>query len=236
MKTRTEIIQALIDHIGATMYLEIGVSDGGNYRAIRCDNKVGVDPHPHRLHRPTHQMTSDDFFTANSQKWDVIFIDGMHEATQAARDIRNAIACLNKGGAVVVHDVMPHAEWLTRPFSQYRTGEMWTGNVWQAFLYIAAEGKYKAQVLDTDFGVGVIYPDEKGTPLALPDKLEYKYDFELMKAYVVDTLALPKGDKPKAEPPKSPERVEFPDDVAEPQPANEEAKKKGPRKRKGIDI
>ena len=43
---RTDIIQSLIDKIGAKKYLEVGVSAGENFREIKCDNKVGVDPEP----------------------------------------------------------------------------------------------------------------------------------------------------------------------------------------------
>ena len=37
---RTDIIQSLIDKVGAENYLEVGVSAGENFRDIKCKNKV----------------------------------------------------------------------------------------------------------------------------------------------------------------------------------------------------
>ena len=39
---RTNIIQSLIDKVGAENYLEVGVSAGENFRDIKCKNKVWI--------------------------------------------------------------------------------------------------------------------------------------------------------------------------------------------------
>ena len=84
---RTDIIQSLIDKIGAENYLEVGVSAGENFRDIKCKNKVGVDPEPST---PAAIHTdSDSFFKDNKRTFDVIFIDGLHHADQVYRDINN---------------------------------------------------------------------------------------------------------------------------------------------------
>ena len=60
---RTDIIQSLINKIDAKKYLEIGVSAGENFRDIKCETKVGVDPEPNTP--ATIHVTSDDFFKNN---------------------------------------------------------------------------------------------------------------------------------------------------------------------------
>ena len=77
---RTDIIQSLIDKVGAENYLEVGVSAGENFRDIKCKNKVGVDPEPSTP--ATIHIDSDSFFKDNKRTFDVIFIDGLHHADQ----------------------------------------------------------------------------------------------------------------------------------------------------------
>ena len=61
---RTEIIQFLIDKIGAKKYLEIGMGPGLNFNTIKCDYKISVDPNP--TVQVTHSITSDEFFNQNN--------------------------------------------------------------------------------------------------------------------------------------------------------------------------
>ena len=43
-------------------------------------------------------MTSDDFFLSNKDKFDVIFIDGLHIYEQVRKDVVNSINAINDGG------------------------------------------------------------------------------------------------------------------------------------------
>ena len=52
-------------------------------------------------------MTSDDFFRDNKEKFDLIFIDGLHETNQVDRDIENSLKFINKGGTILLHDCLP---------------------------------------------------------------------------------------------------------------------------------
>ena len=47
---------------------------------------------------------SDSFFKQNKQKFDVIYIDGWHEAPQVYRDINNSWDCLNINGIIICDD------------------------------------------------------------------------------------------------------------------------------------
>jgi predicted O-methyltransferase YrrM len=51
-----------------------------------------------------YKSTSDEFFKNNGKKYDVIYIDGWHEAPQVYRDICNSWNCLNEGGLVICDD------------------------------------------------------------------------------------------------------------------------------------
>ena len=51
-------------------------------------------------------MTSNEFFKANSKKYDLIFVDGDHSSNQVEIDINNSWKILNKGGYLILDDYM----------------------------------------------------------------------------------------------------------------------------------
>jgi SAM-dependent methyltransferase len=111
--------------------------------------KTAVDPN-----RPTtFQMTSDQFFAANKQAFDIIFIDGLHYANQVLRDIQNALRSLKTGGVVVCHDLNPQSEEMQKV---PRTQMEWTGDCWRAWVQFRSQCPYEMYVLDCDYGVGII--------------------------------------------------------------------------------
>ena len=93
---RFELLNALVKAHGYTSYLEIGVEAGYTFDRIGVQHKVGVDPNG----LATLQLTSDEFFAANLEAFDLIFVDGCHEEHQAYRDM------------VCVGCVVPY-EWTT---------------------------------------------------------------------------------------------------------------------------
>jgi len=50
------------------------------------------------------KSTSDSFFEKNKERFDVIYVDGWHEAPQVYKDINNAWDCLNIGGLMICDD------------------------------------------------------------------------------------------------------------------------------------
>jgi predicted O-methyltransferase YrrM len=52
-------------------------------------------------------MYSDDYFKINDDKYDIIFIDGLHEYRQVLKDIINALNNLTHTGVVLLDDVIP---------------------------------------------------------------------------------------------------------------------------------
>ena len=51
-----------------------------------------------------YKQSSDNFFLENQQKFDVIYVDGWHEAPQVLKDINNAWNFLNKNGILICDD------------------------------------------------------------------------------------------------------------------------------------
>ena len=95
---RTDLINFIVNKINVTKYLEIGIEDGLNFKQIICEYKIGIDPNIHS--KATHFMTSNDFFVSNKEKFDVIFIDGLHHCDQVYLDIKNSLNILNDGGYI----------------------------------------------------------------------------------------------------------------------------------------
>lgn len=149
---RSKIINLLIEKINAKKYLEIGISDGNNFLSINCEYKVGVDPD---LQSPaSFHGTSDEFFNKNTEKFDVIFIDGLHHADQVYKDITNSLQILNKNGYIICHDMNPEKEeHQTIPYN----GGIWNGDCWKAFVKLRSEKtNLEMYVIDTDYGCGII--------------------------------------------------------------------------------
>ena len=158
LKWRFDIINLLIDRCNAKKYLEIGVEDGDNINAIKCDLKHGVDP---ASRNATHHQTSDEFFDMlrSDYKYNVVFVDGLHVADQAERDIVNALDHLHADGYIVVHDCNPPTAWHQRSHDEARkTGfRKWNGDVYKAIVKLrATRNDIDVVVVDTDWGCGVI--------------------------------------------------------------------------------
>jgi SAM-dependent methyltransferase len=178
---RYEVIQKVIDRLGAARYLEIGVASGKCFFTIDCATIIGVDPKDpsvlrHRL--PAHgqyiQATSDRFFAELAgqilgEGIDVAFVDGFHAFPQALADIRNCLAHLRPGGCVIVHDCSPQSpeeeQSLTaREASQY--AGPWAGDVWKAIAWLrATSSDLLIRTLNCDAGCAVIFRAETQQPL-----------------------------------------------------------------------
>ena len=105
--SRISIIQRIIDYKKYNDYLEIGCDQDENFSQINIKNKVGVDPKS----GGTLRMTSDEFFRTNRNKFEIIFLDGLHTYEQTIKDIKNSIKFLKRDGLIVVHDCLPKKIW-----------------------------------------------------------------------------------------------------------------------------
>jgi hypothetical protein len=171
----TEIINALIKKFGYKSFLEIGTQNGVNFEKIECAHKVGVDPDHNS--KTIHYMTSDEFFDINTESFDICFLDGDHNSISAHRDIVNAYCCLNPGGTIVVHDLLPTDELMQRV---PRESKIWTGDVWKSWIKCRRlNDDLEMMVVDCDWGVGLIREGQQET-LKINQPLTYD-DFERNK-------------------------------------------------------
>lgn len=146
---RWDLIQFIIDKYHYTDYLEIGCDKDQSFSKIKIKNKIGVDP----ISGGTIRDTSDNFFRTNNLKFDIIFIDGLHEFTQVKRDIQNSLKILKKDGFILVHDCLPRSI-AHQAVPRYRGS--WNGDVWKSIVEIRTNPYLDTFTCKIDFGVGVI--------------------------------------------------------------------------------
>jgi hypothetical protein len=156
-KTRTDVINLLFDKYKLQSYLEIGVRNpADNFNKIRAQQKHSVDPNPRR--RYTFNLTSDEFFKRYNDKYDVIFVDGLHVAEQTYKDVKNSIEHLNSNGFIVIHDCNPPYESFTRSYEDFlKKPGAWNGTVYKAFIRLKYELKnWSCFVVNENFGCGIL--------------------------------------------------------------------------------
>lgn len=168
--SRTSIINFLLSLFRKeTVYLEIGVRNPDhNFNHISAHKKYSVDPGYEFKENPVDfKITSDDFFKGlesneilhSEIKFDVIFIDGSHHASQVDKDILNSIRYIQNDGFVVLHDCNPPSEWHTRSSYNYiwtPAGRLWNGTTWKAFLKWRFNSHVHSCCIDSDWGVGIL--------------------------------------------------------------------------------
>ena len=134
-------------------YLEIGCADNALFDAVMARRKVGVDPRQ----GGTHRMTSDAFFRSHAgERFDVVFVDGLHLYDQVRRDLDGALSVLKPDGWIAFHDMLPR-DWLEEHVPQIRT-RGWTGDGWKLAFELLASPDVDFRLLAIDHGVLVVKP------------------------------------------------------------------------------
>ena len=149
----------VIDYLQQTYqyksYLEIGCYQDRVFRYAKqiFDRAHCVDP----VQGGTHRMTSDEYFQNNTEDFfDLIFVDGLHEAHQAFRDVQTALRFLRPGGTIMMHDSNPlKKEWAQYPEPNPK-GSIWNGDVWKAVVALRLDKGLEIVVGDFDHGVALI--------------------------------------------------------------------------------
>lgn len=146
---RITIIQNIIDRNKFNSYLEIGCYNDDCFAKINVTKKIGVDP----FMGGNVRMSSDDFFNINKDKFDCIFIDGLHTYEQVKRDIDNSLKCINENGVIIVHDCLPESI-----FEQAvpRSKRRFKGDSWKAIVEMRTRKNIDTYTCVVDEGLGVI--------------------------------------------------------------------------------
>lgn len=173
MKTRTDLINHLIEKHNLKSYLEIGLQNADqNFDKINCEYKVSVDPDPNA--HAVFCKTSDEYFDVISsmaeqymvprndggqdihyKTMDLVFIDGLHTAEQVQKDFENALKILSPNGFIVLHDCNPLKEEHTIVPRPTPTGH-WHGDVYK-FTSRLSSNWVNYRTVDIDCGCGVFY-------------------------------------------------------------------------------
>ena len=172
---RTDIINNFIQKLGYNSYLEIGTQNpNGNFNHINIKNKYSVEPFPPSglgVNDYSFVGTSDQYFDFISPdtKFDIVFIDGLHQYDQVLIDIQNSLDHLSDNGTIVCHDCLPTTEKMQE---RENPGGEWTGDTWKAIAELRVERiDLDIKVVDTDYGCGII---RKGTNIPFATDENYK--------------------------------------------------------------
>lgn len=150
--SKAHIINYLIEKNNYKKYLEIGAGDCFTFDKIKIDYKVGIDPNVSSENIINKE--SNVFFKENTEKFDIILVDGFHTATQVYKDIINSLKILNESGVIVCHNMLPTNENMQK--TSYSGGE-WTGDCWKTFAYLkSARHDLDMFTIDIDYGVSLI--------------------------------------------------------------------------------
>ena len=177
---RWDLIEYLIKKNNYTNYLEIGCDQNQLFSKVIIDNKIGVDP----VSGGNIRKTSDDFFRENNDKFDIVFIDGLHTYEQVKKDILNSVNCLNVNGIILVHDCMPDSLG-KQAVPRYKM--QWNGDVWKAIVDLRHKEDLDIYTCEMDQGIGIISKKKNSSLLSLNKpihKIKFKDYFDNYKEYM----------------------------------------------------
>lgn len=181
--SRADVVNHVLSLFEAPRYLEIGVNMGVTFFAIRAYAKVAVDPKflfdlgEARAKHPESRFyacESDDYFgdPANrNERFDVVYLDGLHTVEQTLRDFCNAIELLDDGGVIIIDDIVPNsyhaslpdfsvAERLRARFSP-KDGS-WMGDVYRLVFFIQSFfQQYRYATVIENHGQLVVWKDRR---------------------------------------------------------------------------
>jgi Methyltransferase domain len=117
----TDIITQIVKLTNCQKYLELGVWYGDNISQVKnyCNYCIGVDLEDKVKNKNFKLIinNTDDFFSENEEKFDIIFIDADHSFDSVKKDFINSLEILNKFGIIFLHDTDPLNEyWAQKDF------------------------------------------------------------------------------------------------------------------------
>ncbi len=169
---RWDLVNLVIEKKNYKSYLEIGCDKDLLFSKIKnIDKKIGVDP----VSGGNFRGTSDKFFFQNKERFDCIFIDGLHTYNQVKLDILNSVDVLNDDGTIFVHDCLP-VNFYQQAVPRCKV--LWTGDVWRSIVELRTFKNLDVCVCEIDLGVGVIKKRKNSDRLNLSNVNFSKLKFE----------------------------------------------------------
>jgi|GEM_PF-1225771 len=155
-----DIINYLVGQFDPCRYLEIGSNNGACFKKIRASLKCSIDPCG--TAEATCKMASDDAFNVMppGERYDVVFIDGLHHCEQVLRDVLNSSRHLSENGFIVLHDCRPPEESATYRRTERERSESgsgpWYGDVYKAQMWLVKNFGNVVTINDERTGCGII--------------------------------------------------------------------------------
>lgn len=177
---RWDLIEYLIKKNNYSDYLEIGCDQDQLFSKVKIKNKTGVDPSSGGSVR----KNSDDFFKDNKDKFDIVFIDGLHIYDQVKKDILNSVDCLKENGIILIHDCMPD-NMSKQAVPRYRM--IWNGDVWKAIVDLRQKEDLEIFTCAIDQGIGIIKKNKNSSILKIEksiNKLKFEDYYNNYKEYL----------------------------------------------------
>jgi hypothetical protein len=157
-----DIINKFIKENNLKSFLLIG-EDINVYNRINCEVKKQITNY-------------NDFYKENTDKFDVILIDGLHHSEQAEIDLVESWKMCNENGLIFIHDIKPNDEAMQ---VVPRKQALWTGDVWRVWHgFITKYLKIKAEYLNDIYGLGLIYKSKNRVSKGFISDIEFKEYFE----------------------------------------------------------
>ena len=179
--TRSLIVNNIIEKKKYETYLEIGCDKNILFNSVKIKKKIGIDP----VSGGNIRMSSDNFFKNNQDKFDLIFIDGLHQYEQVKRDVYNSLKFLNDNGVILLHDCMPSSFMRQAP---KRSSNIWNGDVWKNIVEFRTLDQIDTYTIYADHGIGLILKRKNRNKLLLKiesfDKLKFQDYYKNYKLFL----------------------------------------------------
>jgi len=164
------IINYLIKKNDYKSYLELGIGNGDTWNIVECEKKVGVDFNiSSKIDNRIVTKTTDDFFSQNKDKFDLIYIDAKHEKNQVFLDFKNSSEFITKGGMILFHDI--------NPISKSDTGFNSSGDVFKFWVFICKNMKSSTLIGPQEDALGIIESIDISDKIKI-ENLNFDCEFE----------------------------------------------------------
>jgi Methyltransferase domain len=208
MISRPDVLNGILRLFPISNYLEVGVNRGETFLQVNATRKVAVDPkflfsiqEASVAHTESHfhEVTSDEYFSdiaAPTDKFQLIYLDGLHTFEQTLRDFVNATHYLSSDGVIVIDDVIPSSYQAALPeqADAFRvkafTGDpdnSWMGDTYKLVFFIHSFfTNYNLRTVSDNHGQSVVWR----RPRAAKKFRAYRMD-EIVRLEFLDVIKQP---------------------------------------------
>lgn len=158
----SSIVLNHLANIEKLSYLELGINDNQNWKAIKSNHKFSVDVNGNAK----FTGTTDEYFyqLASHIKFDIIFIDANHDYEFVLRDFNNSVNHCNKW--IAIHDMIPPDE--------YHCRSDFCSDSYKLLYFFIMETDFKVYPMNENFGLTLVkMPATQVHPQKIYQKVTY---------------------------------------------------------------